>query len=65
MLHSGDARTILLRPEPGQLLGDREVRERDWITAIEGEVELTCDEVHATAGADTLVMFDSGERYSV
>ncbi len=65
VLHSGDARAILLRLEPGQVLGDHEVRERAWITVIEGEMELTCGEAHATAGAGTLVMFDPGERHSV
>ena len=48
-----------------RILGDHEVRDRAWITVIEGEVEPTCDEVHTTAGAGTLVMFDPGERYSV
>ena len=65
MLHSGDARAILLRLEPGQILGDHEVRERAWITVIEGEVELMSSEVRTTAGAGTLVMFDPGERHSV
>ncbi len=65
VLHSGDARAILLRLEPGQMLGDHEVRERAWLTVIEGEVELTCGEAHTSAGAGTLVMFDPGERHSV
>ena len=65
VLHSGDARAILLRLDPGQILGDHEVRERAWLTVIEGEVELTCGETHTTAGASTLVMFDPGERHSV
>ena len=65
VLHSGDARAILLRLGPGQILGDHEVRERAWLTVIEGEVELTCGETHTAAVAGTLIMFDPGERHSV
>jgi quercetin dioxygenase-like cupin family protein len=65
VLHSGDARAILLRFEAGQVLGDHEVRERAWLTVIEGEVELTGGEALITAGVGTLVMFDPGERHSV
>jgi quercetin dioxygenase-like cupin family protein len=65
VLHSEDARAILLRLEPGQTLGDHQVRERAWVTVVEGEVEVTCGETHIAAGAGTLVMFDPGERHSV
>ena len=65
MLHSGDARAILLRLEPGQVLGDHQVRERAWLTVVEGEIEVTCGETHAPAGAGMLVMFEPGERHSV
>ena len=65
MLHSGDARAILLRLEPEQILGDHEVRERAWLTVVEGEIEVTCGEARSTASAGTLVMFDPGERHSV
>ena len=65
VLHSGDARAILLRLEPEQILGDHEVRERAWLTVVEGEIEVTCGEARSTVGAGTLVMFDPGERHSV
>ena len=65
VLHSGDARAIVLCLEPGQVLGDHEVRERAWLTVVEGEIELTSGEVQTTAGAGTLVMFDPSERHSV
>ena len=38
VLHSGDGRAIALRLEPGQMLGDHQVRERAWLTVVEGEV---------------------------
>jgi quercetin dioxygenase-like cupin family protein len=65
VLHSGDARAILLRLEAGQTLGDHEVRERAWLTVLEGEVEVARGEALTTAVAGTLVMFDPGERHSV
>jgi len=65
VLHSGDARAIMLRLEPGQVLGDHQVRERAWLTVVEGEVELTCGGSVTSAGAGTLVMFEPAERHSV
>ena len=42
VLHSGDARAIALCLQPGQTLGDHRVRERAWVTVVEGEVEVSC-----------------------
>ena len=55
----------MLRLEPGQVLGDHQVRERAWLTVVEGEVELTCGDAVTAAVTGTLVMFDPGERHSV
>lgn len=65
VLHSGDARAIALRLEPGQSMGDHQVRERAWVTVIEGTVEVTCGEAQVTAPAGTLVMIEPGEPHSV
>ena len=65
VLQSGDARAILLRIEPGQILGDHQVRERAWVTVVEGEVEVRCGDSVESAAAGTLVMFEPGERHSV
>ncbi len=65
MLHSGDARAIVLRLDPGQTLGDHQVRERVWLTVVEGAAEIVAGEVRASAPTGTLVMFDPGERHSV
>ena len=65
VLHSGDARAIVLRLDPGQTLGDHQVRERAWVTVVEGEVDVACGEARTTAGAGMLVMFEPGERHSV
>ena len=55
----------MLRLEPGQVLGDHQVRERAWLTVVEGEIELTCGDAVTAAVAGTLVMFEPGERHSV
>lgn len=65
VLHSGDARAIVLRLEPGQTLGDHRVRERAWVTVIEGEIEVACGDAQTTARAGMLVMFEPGEVHSV
>ncbi len=65
ILHSGDARAIALRLEAGQTMGDHQVRERAWLTVVEGTVEIVADDVRASAPAGTLVMFEPAERHSV
>ena len=65
VLHSGDARAIALRLQPGQTLGDHRVRERAWVTVVEGEVEVACGGTRTMAVAGMLVMFDPGEVHSV
>ena len=37
--------------EPGQVLGDHQVRERAWVTVVEGTAEVTCGESVTTAGS--------------
>ncbi|MEO5634483.1 cupin domain-containing protein [Gaiella sp.] len=65
VLHSGDARAIALRLHPGQTLGDHRVRERAWLTVVEGEIDLICGDARTVATAGMLVMFDPGEVHSV
>lgn len=65
VLYSGDARAIALRLLPGQTLGDHRVRERAWVTVVEGEVEVACGATRTVASAGELIMFDPGEVHSV
>ena len=65
VLHSQDARAIALRLLPGQTLGDHRVRERAWVTVVEGAVEVVCGATREVATAGMLVMFDPGEVHSV
>ena len=65
VLHSGDARAIALCLQPGQTLGDHQVRERAWVLVVDGQVEVTCGDRQTPAARGTLVMFEPAERHSV
>ena len=59
------ARAIVIRLAPGQELGDHQVRERAWLTVVEGETRIEAGGVVVKAGPGTLVKFEPGERHSV
>jgi quercetin dioxygenase-like cupin family protein len=59
------ARAIVIRLAPGQKLGDHQVRERAWLTVVEGKARIECDGVVVDADSGTLLTFDPGERHSV
>jgi quercetin dioxygenase-like cupin family protein len=59
------ARAIVIRLAPGQELGDHQVRERAWLTVVEGETCIEAGGVVVKAGPGTLVTFEPGERHSV
>lgn len=66
VLFSGEgARAVLLRIAAGQALGEHQVRERAWITVVEGVVEVECGGDRFAARAGELVTFAPGERHSV
>lgn len=65
VLHSEDSRAVLIRLNPGQELRDHEVKERAWLTVIEGRVRLSGAGESFEAGPGTLAMFDPEERHAV
>jgi quercetin dioxygenase-like cupin family protein len=65
VLFSDDARAVLIGLDPGQQLGVHEVRERAWLTVLDGSVVVEADETRMEAGAGTLLTFEPGERHSV
>jgi quercetin dioxygenase-like cupin family protein len=65
VLFSDDARAVLIGLEPGQQLGDHEVRERAWVTVLDGSVTVSTDGGNLEAGAGALLTFEPGERHSV
>jgi quercetin dioxygenase-like cupin family protein len=66
VLHSDDgARALLIRMEPGQALGEHQVKENAWISVVEGSVRVEAgDEAH-DAGPGTLFHFVPDERHAV
>jgi len=60
-----EARAVLVGLEPGQELGDHQVKENAWIVVVDGWAEFAAggETVHAPLG--TLVRFEPDERHSV
>lgn len=59
------ARAIVIRLAPGQELGDHQVRERAWLTVVEGEARIEAGPDVVDAGPGTLLTFEPGERHSI
>lgn len=66
VLHTSDgARAVLIRLQPGQELGDHEVKERTWMFVVEGAVAVDAGGERLEAGSGTLVTFEPEERHAV
>jgi quercetin dioxygenase-like cupin family protein len=66
VLRSDDAaRAVLVVLEPGQALGDHQVKEAAWVTVVEGEVRVEAGGESLEAGPGSLFRFDPDERHSV
>ncbi len=66
VLHSDDAaRALLIRLEPGQALGQHQVKEHAWISVVEGSVQVESGAEQVEAGAGALFRFEANERRSV
>jgi quercetin dioxygenase-like cupin family protein len=67
VLHSdNDMRAVLIGLEPGQELGEHQVKENVLLVVVEGTAEIeTGGGERLTAEAGTVVRFDPSERHSV
>jgi quercetin dioxygenase-like cupin family protein len=65
VLHSGESRAVLLALQPGQRLGDHEVKEATWVLVVEGAARFEEDADAVDADAGTLLHFEPTERRSV
>ena len=66
VVHSGnEARAVLIVLNPGQVMGDHQVKENAWVTVLEGSVRISAgaESVEATTGM--LFRFDPDERHSL
>ena len=59
------ARLVLIRLEPGQELGEHEVKENAFLIVVDGVVQIAAGGQAIDAGAGTLVRFDPEERHTV
>ncbi len=60
-----EARAVLIGLDPGQELGDHQVKEHAWLLVVEGTVRVASADGEIEAPAGTLAHFEPNERHSV
>ena len=66
VVHSGnEARAILIVLNPGQVMGDHQVKENAWVTVLEGRLKISAGGESIEAGPGMLCRFDPDERHSL
>ena len=60
-----EARAVLIGLDPGQELGDHQVKEHAWLLVVEGTVRVASADGEIEAPAGTLAHFEPDERHSV
>lgn len=60
-----EARAVLIALDPGQSLGDHQVKEHAWLIVVHGSVTLRAGDEEIEAPAGTLARFEPDERHSV
>ena len=67
VLHSaeGQARAVLIGLEPGQELGDHQVKEAAFLVVAEGNVRVAAGSEQVEASVGTMFRFDPDERHAV
>ena len=59
-----EARAVLVGLDPGQQLGDHQVKEHAWIVVVDGLATFRAGDEVVEAPAGTLARFDPEERHS-
>lgn len=60
-----EARAVLIGLDPGQRLGDHQVKEHAWLLVVSGSVRIGAGGETVDAPAGTLAHFEPDERHSV
>jgi quercetin dioxygenase-like cupin family protein len=60
-----EARAVLLGLEPGQELGDHQVKEHAWIVVVAGTAVFEAGDETVEGPAGTLVRFEPDERHAI
>jgi quercetin dioxygenase-like cupin family protein len=59
------ARAVLIVLEPGQALGDHQVKENAWLLIVDGSVQVSAGSENVELGAGALLRFEPGERHAL
>ena len=66
VLHSsGEARAVLVALEPGEELGDHQVKEQMFVAVVEGTVHVEAGGESMDAGVGELLAFEPDERRAI
>jgi quercetin dioxygenase-like cupin family protein len=66
VLHSDDgARAVLIVLQPGQELGEHQVKENAWVTVIDGEIDIVCGGETVAAKRGMTARFEPDERHTL
>ena len=66
VVHSDDeARAVLIGLDPGQRLGDHQVKEAAYLIVVDGDVRVAAGGETVEAGVGTLFQFEPDERHAV
>ncbi|HET6657130.1 MAG TPA: cupin domain-containing protein [Gaiellaceae bacterium] len=60
-----EARAVLIGLDPGQELGDHQVKEHAWLFVVDGAVVIANADGEVEAPAGTLAHFEPDERHAV
>lgn len=60
-----EARAVLIGLEPGQELGEHQVKEHLWLVVVEGSVTMQAGDEAVEAPAGTLARFEPDERHAI
>jgi quercetin dioxygenase-like cupin family protein len=65
LMSEDEARAVLVGLDPGQSLGDHQVKEHAWLIVVEGTATIRADGRAVDAPVGTLAHFEPDERHSV
>jgi quercetin dioxygenase-like cupin family protein len=65
LMSEDEARAILVGLDPGQELGDHQVKEHAWLVVVEGSVVIRSRDGELEAPVGTVAHFEPDERHSV
>ena len=65
LMSEDEARAVLVGIDPGQQLGDHQVKEHAWVLVVDGSARISAGGEVVDAPAGTLAHFEPDERRSV